>query len=135
MKHIISVATVLIVAFVLGNHVTGQTAVATISGTVSDTANHLIPGVTITLLNQDTKTAVRTLTGDRGDFQCSNIRPGPYELSASLQGLQTATVSNIAATGGRALQFSIVMKVESSRSTAPNNKGQIKDLPGVGECR
>ena|SRR5437762_2979737 len=130
-----SAVAVLMLAFVLGIQTIGQTSTASISGTVSDPTNQLIPGVTITLLNQDTKAVVKTITSEKGEFQCSNVQPGPYKLDASLQGFRTATVSDISATGGQTLRFNLVLMLESSRTAGPNNRGQVQDLPRVGVCR
>jgi len=132
---LLSAAAVLILALILGNQIIGQTSSASISGPVSDPTNRSIPGVTITLQNLDNKVIVKTLTDEKGEFQCSIVKPGPYRLDASLQGFQTASVSSISAAGGQTLRFNLVLMLESSRTPGPNNRGQIKDPPRVGECR
>ena len=132
---VISVVAALTLAFIPGNRTVGQTSGATISGTVSDPEGRSIPGVTITLLNQDNRAEIKTMTGEKGEFQCSNVQSGPYKLDASLQGFRTATVSGISAAGGQTLRFNLVLMLESSRPPGPNNRGQVKDLPRVGVCR
>jgi Carboxypeptidase regulatory-like domain/TonB-dependent Receptor Plug Domain len=60
----------------------------TISGTVVDSSDQVLPGATITLTNEGTG-AVRTLTSnERGEFAFRAVQPGSYTLVAELQGFR-----------------------------------------------
>lgn len=132
---VLSAVAVLMLCFIPENRIIGQTSAVLISGTVSDRDNHRIPGATITFLKQDSEDVVaKTLTNEKGEFRCSNVKPGLYRLNAALTGFRTA-VSDISVVGGQTLQFNLVLMVEASRTQHPNNREQIKDLPSVGECR
>jgi hypothetical protein len=60
----------------------------TISGTVVDSSDQVLPGATITLTNEATG-AVRTLTSnERGEFAFRALQPGSYTVAAELQGFR-----------------------------------------------
>src|SRR5437870_969317 len=55
---------------------------ATVAGTVTDSAQAIVPGVRIKVLNVDTRIARTILTGQDGGFTITSLPPGPYELIA-----------------------------------------------------
>ena len=66
-----------------------QTTAGTVLGTVSDTAGAVVPGVTVTLTNQDTGFIRETISDDRGDFEFAVVQaPNTYTLSAELPGFK-----------------------------------------------
>src|SRR5215470_16473929 len=81
-------AGVMVCAFVLG-YGFGQTANATLGGSVSDTTGALIPGVTITATNTDTGIVNTVLTNEAGVYQFASLQPGTYKVAAELSGFQT----------------------------------------------
>ena len=80
----------LVVACTLGlsSTVFAQVDTGTILGTVRDTSGAVMPGVSITLTNADTKVATQAVTNDRGNYQFSALRVGSYLLAAELQGFK-----------------------------------------------
>jgi protocatechuate 3,4-dioxygenase beta subunit len=86
-------------AAVLTGMILTQAAMAqvnsTISGTVEDSRNALIPGVTISATNTQTSVETRTLTNEAGAYNFPALIPGTYRLKAELTGFNTKTVSNI----------------------------------------
>jgi carboxypeptidase family protein len=111
----------------------GQSSTVTISGTVSDASRNTIPGVTVTLVNLDTNTQLKTLTDEKGAYQCSNLQPGSYDLNASLPGFQTATISNVKADAGQMIRMNFTLQI-GGPSRGPLNSDQVRDLPRVGKC-
>ena len=67
----------------------GQTANATLGGTVSDTTGALIPGMTITATNTETGIVNTVLTNEAGVYQFASLQPGTYKITAELPGFQT----------------------------------------------
>ena len=60
----------------------------TISGTVVDTSDQVLPGASVTLVNERT-TDVRTMvTNDRGDFTFRAVQPGTYTVAVELSGFR-----------------------------------------------
>jgi hypothetical protein len=65
-----------------------QDASGSISGTVADEQGSVLPGATVTLINETTKLA-RTGTSDaRGDFRFTTLVPGAYTIKVELQGFK-----------------------------------------------
>jgi hypothetical protein len=64
---------------------------ASLSGTVSDPSGALIPGVEVTATQTGTSVVSTAVTNETGTYRFPSLQPGPYELSAALQGFQTQT--------------------------------------------
>src|SRR5262245_32101247 len=88
-----------------------------ISGTVSDPTNALIPGVTVTATNTGTGVASTALTNDSGTYNFVTLQPGPYKITATLQGFQTATVENINLGSAENQRFNLVLKLAQGGDT------------------
>jgi len=92
-KFVLAVPAAFMLCLLLANITFAQTS--GISGTVADPTSALIPGVAVTATNTATGVVSTSLTNDSGTYNFVTLPPGPYKLSASLQGFQTATVTNI----------------------------------------
>ena len=109
---------ILFAAFVLlGIGVSAFAQTSSISGTVSDTTNALIPGVTVTATNTGTSVTSTSLTNDSGAYNFVTLPPGPYKLTATLGGFQTATVTNITLGTAETQRFNITMKLGNAQGT------------------
>src|SRR5678816_1544109 len=73
----------------------GQSSNASLSGTVTDPAKALIPGVTITVTNTDTGVISTGITNESGTYNFPSLLPGAYKVSASLPGFQTRTFTAV----------------------------------------
>ena len=73
----------------------GQSSNASLSGTVTDPAKALIPGVTITVTNTDTGVISTGITNESGTYNFPSLLPGAYKVSASLPGFQTRTFTDV----------------------------------------
>jgi hypothetical protein len=80
---------VLLVASSIGvGQAVAQDANATITGNVSDEQGQVLPGATITLTNENTKTTRTTVSDARGDFRFTTLVPGNYAVKAEMQGFK-----------------------------------------------
>jgi hypothetical protein len=70
-------------------------ATATISGTARDQSGAVLPGVTITVTQQETGLVRTTVSNDTGSFVLPNLPLGPYRLEAMLQGFATFAQTGI----------------------------------------
>ena len=68
----------------------GQT-LGTITGEVKDTSGAVMPGVTVTAVNNATNALREAQTNDAGAFSFPALPPGSYTVKAELQGFQTGT--------------------------------------------
>jgi hypothetical protein len=66
-----------------------QDANGTISGTVADEQGQVVPGATVTLINENTKLSRTAVTDARGDFRFPTLLPGTYTVKVELQGFKT----------------------------------------------
>ncbi len=71
-----------------GQALQAQTFQGGIRGAVRD-ADGILPGVEVTLTNDDTGARRSTFTNDVGEYNFPAVAPGPYTLRAFLQGFQT----------------------------------------------
>src|SRR2546423_2704690 len=63
---------------------------ATIAGTVTDTSGGVLPGVTITIIHEETGNTFEAVTDAQGQFRIP-VRVGAHRLTATLSGFQTVT--------------------------------------------
>jgi hypothetical protein len=66
-----------------------------INGVITDWSGAVIPGVTVRAINTDTGITVEGFTNDRGLYVFPSIDAGKYQLSASLPGFRTETVTGL----------------------------------------
>ena len=69
---------------------------ASLSGTVLDPTQAVIPGATVILTNDGTKATQTVVSGDAGNYQFNELAPGTYTVKVSAKGFQQSTVSNVA---------------------------------------
>jgi carboxypeptidase family protein len=82
-------ALLLALAVVPTARASAQETRATITGTVKDTQNAVIPGVTVTVLNTATNVSTEAVTNQAGVFNVQQLQPGPVRITASLPGFKT----------------------------------------------
>ena len=127
--------------------VAAQVTTATILGTVSDETGAVLPGVEITVLNQDTGLTRNVISDDRGSYRAVLLPVGPYEVRAELPGFQTTVRSGLSLTVGREAVVNIELLVgeiteqvfvtgeaslvETTQSTVSDlvDARKIRDLP------
>ena len=84
---------------------------ASISGTIKDTTEAVLPGVSVVVKHIETGIDRTALTDDEGRYRASNLSLGTYEITASLAGFQTAVRSGIVLTIGREAVVNFALKV------------------------
>ena len=72
-----------------------QVDTGAISGTVKDPSGGVIPGVKVTLTNQDTGLSVSTASGSAGEYIFSPVKVGRYSVSAEMKGFQNVKQNNV----------------------------------------
>ena len=92
MRYLAIVFSLVFVFLAWSANLPAQVANATLSGAVTDATGALIPGAEVTAANTDTGIDSTVVSNDTGTYRFASLRPGPYEVSASLPGFQTQTV-------------------------------------------
>src|SRR6266498_5618942 len=85
-----STVTILVFALAFTHSAFGQITSATISGTVKDQTNAVLPGVDVVVKNVGTGLTRTAVTDANGYFTLPGLPPGTYETRASLSGFGTA---------------------------------------------
>src|SRR5438128_167206 len=66
-----------------------QSVSGSVSGTVVDPTRQVVPGATITLVNELTRETRTTVTNEVGVFVVPAVKPGTYTLRVELSGFST----------------------------------------------
>ena len=148
---IVRVLTVL-AAFGVASAGLGQTDVTTsrLSGTVTDTENSPLPGVTVTARNTETGLEANTTTDADGLYRLVNLPTGTYTVTAELSGIQPVVRENVRLLLGSAptVNFTIrlagvtadvtvtseapLVEVTKTSASTTITQEQLKNLPVAG---
>jgi outer membrane receptor protein involved in Fe transport len=90
---------------------TAQQGTSEVRGRVADAQGASIPGVTVTVKNQDTGMFRETLSAENGGFIASGLTPGRYEVLAALQGFKTFNRKDLLLEVGRTATIDVVLEV------------------------
>src|SRR5262245_18628587 len=66
-----------------------------VSGTVTDSANAVIPAVQITLTNTSTNVSRYSVTDNSGFYRFAGLDPGEYSIEFKLPGFETRKITNL----------------------------------------
>ena len=94
-RSIVAVCLAACVGAASGLPVAAQAVRATVLGTVTDRTGAVLPGVTVTITNTDTRVAQTTVSDSQGHYTLTNLLPAPYDIEASLSGFQTVVRSAV----------------------------------------
>jgi hypothetical protein len=84
-----------VLALVVTPALYGQLITGGITGTVTDPSGAIIPGATVTLINQETGLKLVAATDSRGVYTFTPIHIGSYTVEVSYKGFQQAVHKNI----------------------------------------
>ena len=124
-----------------------QAELATITGTVTDASSAVAPNVRITVTNEETNLAARSITNEGGRYVVPGLRPGVYKVQAALPGFkeyvqsgvklqvnQTARIDVALALGDASEQVTVqseasVLETETSSRGAVIDQQKMVELP------
>ncbi len=86
---------VLLLLVLLPQQLAGQTGSSSLVGTVKDQTGSFIPGVTVTVVNQETNIARQVTTSDIGYYEVPFLAPGTYTVRAEMPGFGKLEVTGI----------------------------------------
>jgi hypothetical protein len=73
----------------MGSYAFGQQANGTISGTITDISDALLPGVTVTVTSPSLMGAKTMVTNERGEYRIQFLPPGIYDIRTDLSGFNS----------------------------------------------
>src|SRR6186713_1738166 len=107
----VSVGVGFVLSLVLSLPAFGQGAVSELNGTVVDSSQAVLPGVSVTL-TEETTGLVRTATSNgAGRWVLPALQPGRYTIKAELSGFQTQNRAGIVVNVGQAITINLVLPV------------------------
>jgi hypothetical protein len=95
-----------VAAVLLSGPAFAQAVTGTMSGTVVDPQGQVVPGATVTVVNEATTDTREAVSDAQGNFLISNLQPGQYTLRIVLQSFRTLERKNIVLSAGERLAVS-----------------------------
>lgn len=113
--------------------VPGQSATATLSGTVVDANGAVVPGASVRLINSATGLQRETKTNDSGDFTAPLLHPSTYTLRVERQGFAPAEIQDLVLNVGDQKSLKIQLKAGniSELVQITNDAPLIDESPAV----
>src|SRR6266853_1916362 len=111
-----------------------QSASATLSGTVEDEHGAVIPGVSITVINNATGAQRQATTNGEGYFVVPLLPPSRYQITAQNQGFTTVRIPEVVLNVGDRKALQIQLKAGDINATVQvvNDAPLINESPAVG---
>jgi hypothetical protein len=112
----------------------GQSATATVSGSVLDESGAFVPDVQITVINLRTGLERTTRSASRGSFVMPLLPPGTYRLTARRDGFTPAEIPQLVLNVGDAVDLRLVLMVArvDASVTVTAGPARVSTLPSVG---
>ena len=115
--------TLIILVFVLlaAGVVFAQNNLGSITGTVTDSAGALMPGVRIEARNMETGALLQVASSPTGMYTIAQLPAGAYQISVSLPGFKQYVRTGITVVEAQVMRIDIVMVMLSSDETLTND--------------
>jgi len=98
----------------------------TVSGTVVDPSNAIVPGASINLVNTATLATRSTLSNKEGQFVFAFVDPGMYSVKVSKTGFKTTVVANQQVQVGLQTTVNVTLQVGATSTTV-----EVTSTPGA----
>jgi len=86
-------------------------------GAIHDATGAVLPGATVTVLNEDTGAAYTSVTGTEGQYEVPSLHTGRYKISAEHAGFSTAVADHITISVGSRQRIDLTLEVGKSATT------------------
>ena len=96
----------------------------TLSGTVLDSSNAVVPSAALQVVETTTGTSLKTTSGVDGHFYIGNLAPGDYTLTVTSKGFQTAIYKSVKIVVGQIYDLKVVLKLGEVSSTVTVEAGE-----------
>jgi hypothetical protein len=99
-----------------------------ISGIISDSTGAIVPGATVSVTNNATRSKLTTLTTDAGVYSFISLAPGTYDVTASAKGFGTVVEKGISVTIDQVSSVNFALTVGSvSEVVTVNGTTELMD--------
>ena len=112
----------------------GQTGGASLAGRVDDGSGGALPGVTVTVTNNETGFTRSVVTGSDGSYRFPSLPPGLYTVTADLAGFATVTTRNVELNVSTERELNIALKPASVKEqiTVTAQAPLVETTPAIG---
>ena len=107
MKHVVALVAILLLA----GTAQAQQGTAEIRGRVVDQQKAVLPGVTVTIRNQDTGMYRSAVTTGDGTYFLGGVTPGVYAVTATLQGFKTSERRDVRLEVGKTAAVNVTLQI------------------------
>jgi hypothetical protein len=87
-----------------------QTTLGRLAGSILDSSGAALPGVTITLTNENTNQVQTAVSSENGSYVFTQVPVGSYKVEFTLQGFKTATYTQVTVNVGQ--EYSLTPRLE-----------------------
>jgi len=109
MRGVIAVCLILSASLVFA-----QSDRGTITGTVADPTNAVIPGASILVTNSETGTKYETISTETGNYTLAQLPSGVYQLSVELPGFKKYVRQGLTVQAAQTMRIDVALEVGSS---------------------
>ena len=106
-----------VMALLVASAAVAQQGTTELRGRVVDAQGGVLPGVTVTVRNQETGMFRETVSAGDGSFIASGLVPGTYQVSAELQGFKKFERKDLRLEVGKTASIDVTMAVGSLEET------------------
>src|ERR1051325_4172001 len=106
-------------AVIAAPRASAQQATAEIRGRVVDQQQAALPGVTVTITNQDSGNFRDVISGPDGTWFAPALTPGRYQITAQLQGFKKFVRQNLVLVVGNQLAIDVRSEEHTSELQSP----------------
>ena len=112
MKKLIYACLCAVAVFVAPSAAGAQGTTGSISGTITDESKAVMPGVTVTVKNNETGLERAQVSDDQGRYRVLNLNPGTYIVTAELTGFAPIVRNDITVAIGKDALVDVELKVK-----------------------
>src|SRR5215471_93140 len=89
----------------------GQTSLATVTGTITDTSGAVVANAPVTVRNVETGQVYAAASSDAGNFSVAQLPVGDYDLTILVTGFKTYTHTKFHLAAGQTLREAVSLQV------------------------
>jgi hypothetical protein len=86
-------------------------------GVIQDSTGAVIPGVTVSAVNNATGVVYTGVSGSSGEYEIPNLHTGTYKVTAEHQGFSAAVANNVLVSVGVRQHIDLILKVGQTATT------------------
>lgn len=102
-----------------------QAVLGSLTGVVRDMSDLVLPGATVTLIQESTGATQTTVTNGIGVFSFPQLPAGQYRVTVEMQGFQTRNYNEIAVNVGQEYSLAVQMSIGTLTETIQVRSGEL----------